>query len=37
MVGVVGGPGSAVSAAPLPADEPLLNPGPLLDKARPLA
>lgn len=37
MVGPVGGPGSAVPAAPLPVDEPLLNPGPLLDKARPPA
>jgi len=35
MVGAVGA-GGAPAPAPLPRDEPLLNEGPLLDKARPL-
>lgn len=34
MVGATAPGGGALAAAPLPQDEPLLNPGPLLDKAR---
>ena len=36
MVGAVGA-GAAPAPAPLPRDEPLLNEGPLLDRARALS